>query len=107
MKSKSRLNKIDIYLPIVRRKIIYSLNKESKSITGLEKELKINRGTLKHHLKILEEFGAIKTTKKNNLSGRPVMIELKKNALNEMVTEMEAFMKETSEQFKKIKKKKE
>ena len=56
-----------------RQRIFLKIEKESYSITQLENLLKINRGTLKHHLKMLTERGFITFKKRDDLPGRPVI----------------------------------
>lgn len=57
-----------------RVNILNKIKNMPMSITQLENDLKINRGTLKHHLNILKRSGHIKTKKEEHLAGKPVMI---------------------------------
>jgi len=82
------MTKIDVWLSPDRGKIVNLISKNPKTISDLEKELKINRGTLKHHLKILKEHKIITRRKENHLSGKPVFIELVKDVKPPTVGEM-------------------
>lgn len=58
-----------------RRQIVSAIEKAGEnapSITDLEKDLGINRGTLKHHLALLERAGIIAGKKFSNELGAPL-----------------------------------
>jgi predicted ArsR family transcriptional regulator len=107
MKSNSGRKKLkddEMTFSNVRRNIIFSLKDNPKSIRDLEKELKINRGTLKHHLKILKEHKVIKITRKKDLSGQPVSIELIKGEWTKFFEDMNNILQESIKKFEAIKK---
>ena len=75
MESKGRLE-----LPLnyvmqneIRNKIVEAVSDTPLSIVQIEKKLNINRGTLKHHLKILTRNNILKKTKLEDAAGKPVL----------------------------------
>jgi len=67
-----------------RQNIWLELIDNSKlSITQLEERLKINRGTLKHHLNILESNGIISSVREDHLAGKPRLFFRKQRQQND------------------------
>ena len=56
-----------------RQKIYQEILKKPFSIAQLSKNLNLNRGTLKHHLIILERAKLIKRQQQKDLPGKPVL----------------------------------
>jgi len=75
MAGRSNLDEIGIFTNPDRIRILNLLIKKPYTITEIEKDLNINRGTLKHHLKILHENKLIKREKQSGKSGSPVLIK--------------------------------
>ena len=75
MENKKPKQSYDAILQNKTRSLILNLCKNPKSISELEKELRLNRGTLKHHIKTLEERGFVNKTYLKNTHGKPAQIK--------------------------------
>jgi DNA-binding transcriptional ArsR family regulator len=75
-KGRTKLKREDVLNNDVRKRIIEELIKKPCSIAQLVDRLKVNRGTLKHHLSILKNNKMVISKKLNNVAGKPVMFLL-------------------------------
>jgi len=68
----------------IRRRILDLCFKKSMRMIDLENELKISRGSLRHHLNILEKEEKIEPMQRDKkLQGRPTYIQIKKEYLED------------------------
>lgn len=105
MKSgRKKIEEEEIFLNPQRREIIFSLAKKPMSISELQRKLKINRGTLKHHLNILAEHKMIQKKQEKKQIGKPTFIHLIKNDWSEWAHDIQKDLHDTYEEFKKIQK---
>lgn len=95
MKGRRKVEFKDVLTDDIRISIINSLSEHPKTIRELEVSLNLNRGTLKHHLKILSEFKVIErdlenkkyhisnisTTKEKEMKGYLETLSQKKNKM--------------------------
>lgn len=99
---KERLTEENIISNEIRRKILKSCL-FPKSISNLEKELNINRGTLKHHIKILERVTLIERKYLDNVKGKPAQIKTNKNKLSKLLKKFKHLHAEYYYSEKKLK----
>jgi len=89
-----------------RREIIFAISERPKTITELEKELKINRGTLKHHISVLEENKMIVRDVKRTHPGKPTYIKLTRTVWGKFAVDSEKILKDSQDELKRILKEK-
>jgi len=72
-KGRNELNIVEVLKSDIRKRIVEELYDKELSITQLEEKLEINRGTLKHHLKILIDNNLLNKIVKDHWPGKPVL----------------------------------
>lgn len=82
------------------RKKILDLAEQPRKMTDLQKDLNISRGSLRHHLNLLEKFNLIfPMQRNNNTKGRPTYIQSNKSIKSKMDKEFkeaeQTWIKET------------
>jgi len=98
-KGRSKIRFNDVLKNEIRKKIMGAISITPLSITQLSEKLKINRGTLKHHLSILLRNNVLQLDKLKDVAGKPVMISLKveENKIKEYRIELLKMLKKNKE----------
>lgn len=68
----------------IRQSIIIECSKKPCSIVELEKNFKINRGSIKHHIFILQEVKLVSVEHNKKASGKPAEIKAPKESVNKI-----------------------
>ena len=85
-----------------RRMIIQLLFNKPQSIKDIEVNLQMNRGSVRHHLKVLESFKIIKNIQDSNRRGNNRLITLDNK--NTIMPILKSIKEDLSEELKKYNK---
>lgn len=85
----------------LRKDILTFCSKEPQSITDLEIITGVNRGTLKHHIKILEASKLIEKKQIKNKKGKPTQIKTLKENFKKALEKIKAIQNKRGMKWKK------